>query len=299
MRLPRDVIQPFDLGLIRDDLHAMAFFRGHPRYESVEAMVRLRAGGAAVRCIFTRHDQTQVDCVNDPALAGPRRETHVREIRFESAPGPHVRVVLESPEGEPVVLDVPALAPPSERFGGLTDPGSHSPTASFPLMWRGKSTLGGPGTHVRFGHQEFPAWRSHLTEGHTLALLRAGTRTLDLSANPFRPSGEEQGSVRLERAGTPREWVVGRFVAGCLDVSEIGFGPGLLLRFDPEGGFAIQVEVSGDAVTGTWGVTPTSIRLCPEKPTWAQLRALEVHRERTRDMLTLTSTIAPMRRKGD
>jgi hypothetical protein len=299
VRLPRDVIQPFDLGLIRDDLHAMAFIREHPRYESVEAMVRLRAGGAAVRCIFTRHDQTQVDCVNDPALAGARRETHVREIRFESEPGPHVRVVLESPELESVVLDVPALAPPSERFGGLTDPGSHSPTASLPLMWRGKSTLGGPGTHVRFGDREYAAWRSHLTEGHTLALLRAGTRTVDLSANPFRPSGEEQDSVRLERAGTPREWVVGRFVEGCLHVSEIGFGPGLLLRFDPEGGFAIQVEASGDAVTGTWAATPTSIRLCPEKPSWARLRALEVHRERTRDMLTLTSTIAPIRRKGD
>jgi hypothetical protein len=44
IELPPGLLQPFDLKALRDDLHVMAFVRGHPEWEAVEAMVRYRDG---------------------------------------------------------------------------------------------------------------------------------------------------------------------------------------------------------------------------------------------------------------
>ena len=85
--LPPGVVQPFDLHRLHDDLHVMAFFDGHPAYEAVEAMIRRSADGpAAIRAILTRHDQTQIDHVNDDGLCAAARfaprPTFRREIAF-------------------------------------------------------------------------------------------------------------------------------------------------------------------------------------------------------------------------
>ena len=92
--LPPDLLQPFLLRFRREDLHIMAFFRGHPDYEAVEAMIRYRADGTpSIRAILTRHDQRQIDHVNDDDLAAEghsvTRQTCRRDIALavEALPG--------------------------------------------------------------------------------------------------------------------------------------------------------------------------------------------------------------------
>lgn len=328
MLLPRDVVWPFDLRLVRDDLHVMAFFAGHPKYEAVEAMVRRSGGGRfTIRCIVTRYDQSQVDHVNDEALLAAARssgrETCLREIAFreERGPaGPRAWLELDSHAGERIVLEVVAAGEPDARFGGLTDPGQHSGRSVLPLMWRAKSTLAGPGTRVTLGGSDFAATRGYYTAGHTLGVLRAGVVELRLVARPepialggewiYERGGErivhritewssERGSLRVERVGGSGEWLAARADGGRLRATEIGVGDGLELGFGPDGRFSARVESGRDAVTGAWAASEDSLRLTPENPPWARARNAEVHFTRTRDMLTLTTTIAPSRRGGD
>ena len=68
--LPPDLLQPFLLRFRREELHIMAFFGGHSDYEAVEAMISYRADGTpSIRAILTRHDQSQIDHVNDDDLS--------------------------------------------------------------------------------------------------------------------------------------------------------------------------------------------------------------------------------------
>jgi len=83
--LPPGLLQPFLLRFRREDLHIMAFFSGHPDYEAVEAMIRYRGDGTpSIRAILTRHDQSQIDHVNDDDLSaeghGVARQTCRRDI---------------------------------------------------------------------------------------------------------------------------------------------------------------------------------------------------------------------------
>ena len=130
-----DLVQPFLLRYRREDLHIMAFFGGHPDYEAVEAMIRYRDDGTpSIRSILTRHDQSQVDHVNDDDLSaeghGVIRQTCRRDIALavEALPGRrHARLEFNSYAGEPVVLDIVTAGEPDPRRGGVSDPGSHSP----------------------------------------------------------------------------------------------------------------------------------------------------------------------------
>src|SRR5437667_3855801 len=115
--LPPDVLQPFLLRFRRDDLHVMAFFAGHPDYEAVEAMIQNRENGrSSIRAILTRHDQTQIDHVNDEMLlreaTNAHRQTFFREIRLDtSAPSGRrqARIEFASHAGEHVVLDLTTI----------------------------------------------------------------------------------------------------------------------------------------------------------------------------------------------
>src|SRR5262249_11781026 len=92
--LPADVLPPFLLPVPREDLHIMAFFNRHSDYEAVEAMIRYRGNGTpSIRAILTRHDQRQIDHVNDDHLfaegGGVLRQTCCRDIEFvvDALPG--------------------------------------------------------------------------------------------------------------------------------------------------------------------------------------------------------------------
>src|SRR5262245_39967741 len=142
--LPHDLLQPFLLRFRREDLHIMAFFSGHPDYEAVEAMIRYREDGTpAIRAILTRHDQSQIDHVNDDDLSAEgqsvTRQTCRRDIALavDAVPGRrHARLEFDSHAGESVVLDISTVGEPDAGRGGVSDPGSHSPNSSLPLMRR-------------------------------------------------------------------------------------------------------------------------------------------------------------------
>lgn len=136
--LPAGVVQPIDLSLAPDDLHVMAYLSGHPQYEAIEAMIRVRTDGAPlVRAIITRHDQSQVDQINDPRqlVSFARRERHRSEFecRIEDRPDClRVSVGFRSFAGEDILLDVTSLGRPDPKRGGLTDPEGIRSTAACP-----------------------------------------------------------------------------------------------------------------------------------------------------------------------
>src|SRR3954469_9263986 len=250
--LPPGLLQPFLLRFRREDLHIMAFFSGHPDYEAVEAMIRYRGDGTpSIRAILTRHDQRQIDHVNDDDLSaegrGVTRQTCRRDIALavKTLPGRrHARLEFISHAGEPVVLDITTAGEPDEKRGGLSDPGSHSPNTSLPLMRRSASALAAPQTAVfvdgrrfevpvKISAGPFVAHEGYYTEGHIFGAVRAGTISCRLKTQPARMAvGEEwildsdgrtivyriesrgqDGKLRIAREDAPHEFVEA-FAAG-------------------------------------------------------------------------------------
>jgi hypothetical protein len=261
--LPPDVVQPFFLRFRRDDVHVMAFFIGHPRYEAVEAMIQERASGEhSIRAILTRHDQSQIDHINDAALLaqmrGARREVCRRAIDFASEPfggGRRARLEFKSNAGERVVLCITTLGEPDARGAGLTDPGGHSASASLPLMLRGASALAGPESWVTVDgvRYDLPAKSlsgsavgadGYYTEGHAMGVIRAGSVTRRLIGKPdrlevgakwtFQSGGktttyriaarDSAGRLRIETVDGSGEVVTARALDGRLAVSKIEVG---------------------------------------------------------------------------
>lgn len=259
--LPADILQPFDIRYICDDLHVMAYFENHPIYEAVEAMIRRQGTGQPiVRAILTRHDQTQVDHVSDERLiisaGATRRETYYREVSVvEDLSGkcPHVKIQFLSHAGESVMFDITAASPPDSSRGGLSDPGGHAATCSLPIMWRGKSALAGEATRVVIAGVNYPvpvkfrtgahfvAHNGYFTESHHMAVFRAGEVVLSIAEVPSSyvvgarwtyetVEGERtyrlvelapDGQVRIELLGRVSEVLRGRLVGGRLQLQEI------------------------------------------------------------------------------
>jgi hypothetical protein len=259
--LPPGLPQPFLLRFRREDLHIMAFFSGHPDYEAVEAMIRYRGDGTpSIRAILTRHDQRQIDHVNDDDLSaeghGVTRQTCRRDIALavETLPGRrHARLEFDSHAGEPVVLDITTVGEPDARRGGISDPGNHSPNTSLPLMRRRASALAGPQTAVFVGGRRFEvpvkissgpfvAHEGYFTEGHIFGAIRAGTVSYRLKTEPARMAAGEQwilesngrdiiyriensgpdGKLRIARTDTPGESIEVFATGDGLRVTRIG-----------------------------------------------------------------------------
>lgn len=270
--LPPDIVQPFILRFRRDDFHVMAFFEGHPDYEAVEAMIRKRGDDFSIRAILTRHDQTQIDHVNDDALLaeahGVHRQTCFRAIAFRNKTEggkQHARLAFVSHAGESIVLDLVTLAQPSAERGGLSDPGRHSPDSSLPLMWRGASTLAGPETRVTIDGRDyetpvkiragaFVAHEGYYSALHAMGVIRAGTIDMRLHSRPDRirvgagwvfESGPDKviyrivecdaaGHIRIVRSGDGAEVITALATAAGLQVSQI-----LRTGGETEGGFGL------------------------------------------------------------
>lgn len=216
--LPPDVLQPFSLRFRRDDLHVMAFFQGHPAYEAVEAMIRLAADGRpTIRAILTRHDQSQIDHINDVELLasfqGTKRECCRRDIDLQLellGDARRARLQFRSFKDEHVVLDLVTCGRPDPTRGGLVDPGRHSAHSSLPLMWRDASTMADPRTRVtiddiefavpvRIRTGQFTAHEGYYSEHFSMAAIRAGTWSARLLK---KPDHLEVGAEWVFRRGT-------------------------------------------------------------------------------------------------
>ncbi len=142
--LPPDVLQPFPLHFRRDDLHVMAFFQGHPTYEAVEAMIRLGADGRhAIRAILTRHDQSQIDHINDAELLasfqGTERECCRRDIDLQLESLGEARRARLNFARRKTNVSFSTWSPavdPIPRAADWSTPAAHSAHSSLPLMWR-------------------------------------------------------------------------------------------------------------------------------------------------------------------
>jgi len=203
--LPPSLVHPFDLRYVADDVHVIAFFGGHPQYECVEAMLSARADGTfAARAILTRHDQTQIDHVNDDALlAMAASQTDRPLVRRDidvtldlAARLPLAEVRFDSRAGEPVVLRIVCASPPDAARGGLTDPGTHALGNSLPIMLRVASAMAAPSSAVSIGGvacaipekvragPHFVAHDGYFTRRFHMAALRNGTRTMGIVRQP-------------------------------------------------------------------------------------------------------------------
>ena len=278
--LPPGLLQPFLLRFRREDLHIMAFFSGHPDYEAVEAMIRYRGDGTpSIRAILTRHDQSQIDHVNDDNLSaeghGVTRQTCRRDIALavDALPGGRrARLEFESHAGEPVVLDITTAGEPDPRRGGISDPGNHSPNTSLPLMRRRASALAGPQTAVLVGGRRFEvrvkissgpfvAHEGYFTDGHIFGAIRAGTISYRLKTNHVRMAAGEQwilesggrdivyriesrdldGKLRIARTDAPGESIEAFATGDGLRITRIG----CLADGRPQGGLDLGFDEAG------------------------------------------------------
>ena len=331
---PPDILQPFPLSFRRDDIHIMAFIVGHPLYEAVEAMISAKPGGAyAIRAILTRHDQSQIDHVNDDdlfeAMQGTQREQCKRPIIFErQAVNGSVRARLDfvSHRDEPVILDVRTIGPADKTGSGLTDPGRHSPQSSLPIMYREASTLAGPETQVsiggicypvptKFERGSFKALEGFYTEGHVMAAVRAGLRTMTVVERPsqmvvgarwaFDSDGRtvryridehtDQGiSLSDDRV---RERIRGKFCDGRLALARVerAFGDSVLAVEFGDGRFCFSLSGVGELVSGHVFVSEvedrTLIRLAPDEPPWTRARPVSIACARLVSTLNFATTI--------
>ena len=314
--LPADVLQPFDLRVVSDDVHAIAYIERHPVYESIEVMGARRAGGDRVRVILTLHDQTQIDCVGDDDLfaasAHSARRTARRDIAFEWRPDqrqPTVSVAFQSPDNEIIALEFVALSPASSERGGISDPGGHAPTSGFTLMKRRASTLAANTTRVTVDGAPFAvergqplgpnafAGRGFYTEGHMLAIIRAGTHAMCCLERPSRfVAGEywriqvgdderrytivENGDRGLVVAGRD-DVVVGRMVADRFALSALRVSSAdksAVLSFPSDRAFALGFDDAPEIVTGATTIMEDagswSLTIRPQQPSWAGRRFL-------------------------
>ena len=337
--LPPDLLQPFLLRFRREDMHIMAFFSGHPDYEAVEAMISYRGDGTpSIRAILTRHDQRQIDHVNDAGLSaeghGVVRETCRRDIALavEALPGRrHARLQFNSHAGEPVVLDITTVDEPDPKRGGISDPGSHSPNTSLPLMRRRASALAGPQTAVFVGGKRFQvpvkissgpfvAHEGYFTEGHMFGAIRAGTISYRLKKKPDRMAVGEQwilegdGRViiyRIENSGSDGKLRIARQDASGESIEAFASGEGLRVtrigsraEGEPQGGLDLAFEEAGRFGLAMAGETIVSgsaaakrqagtavLTLSPTQPEWAVAREVCVTCSRDGDRVTAVTTI--------
>lgn len=200
-------IQPFNLYFHYYDLHVMLYFVGHPEYEAVEAMINLQNNEKPlVRTIITRHDQTQIDHVNDQKImeemkkvSSNSREIFYTPIEFcqdEEKGEPHVILKFTSFKGEDIVFDLYAAGKPSPKHGGLTDPERHAEESVLPIMWREKSTLASSKSKITFDKKGykipvkiwipifFKGMKGYYTEGFSIGVITTGETILELVESP-------------------------------------------------------------------------------------------------------------------
>lgn len=199
------IVQPFPIYFDCNDYHVMLFFKSHPEYESIEAMIKEHEDGAPfIRTIITRLNQTQVDHINDKdteeMLKNRKRKrevyyTPIHYEREEKSGKAHIVLKFISFKGEDIVFDFYAPKA-SDRYASLINPGGHSMHISLPVMYPERTTLAGPKSKMVINGIKykvpvkvwiplfFKGMRGYYSETFNIGVFRAGTEHVKIIRTP-------------------------------------------------------------------------------------------------------------------
>ncbi len=194
-------LQPFNIIFNQYDLHVMLFFDGHPEYEAVEAMIQLKNEQPLIQAIMTRHDQTQIDYINDPEIpelrqnSASNREIYYTPIEFSKSDG-SVVLKFSSSKGEKVVFNLHTVGKATTTYGGLINPEGHAQESTLPVMWSARNTLASTKSSITIEGKDyqippkikipgfFTGLKGYYTEGFSIGVINTGNIRLEMVKTP-------------------------------------------------------------------------------------------------------------------
>ncbi len=194
-------LQSFNIIFNQYDLHVMLFFDRHPEYEAVEAMIQLKNEQPLIQVIVTRHDQTQIEYINDPEIpklrqnSASNREIYYTPIGFFKSDGSVVLKFLSS-KGEKVVFNLHTVGKATPTFGGLIDPEGHAKESVLPVMWSARNALANTKSSITIDGKDyqipvkiripgfFTGLKGYYTEGFDIGVINTGNIKLEMVKTP-------------------------------------------------------------------------------------------------------------------
>lgn len=160
------IITPFNsLGSLAS-YHVIAFFEGHDKYECVEAFIYKdeQSGEYSFRAIMTDHDNQQVDYVTTEELYKVRKNSKLdidREVKYTEGNfildknGIDYILQFKIDEDNEIKIVYIGRDKPDSTWGGITDPGGHSPDGGLPMMYRNRSSIGTKNSYVSINNEKY------------------------------------------------------------------------------------------------------------------------------------------------
>lgn len=198
------LLNPFSLLYETNDMHVMLYFIGHPKYESIEAMIG-ETDSPSIRVIITQHDKTQIDYLNDREkvdkirLLGINRTTNFARIEYLKIKKnglPEVALRFCTVDNEQIDFKIVCVSRPSKKHAGLTNPEGHSTETSLPIMYRDVSALASDKSRVEIDGINyaipvlvqvpifFKGMKGYYSENFKMGILRAGESKMEVMQFP-------------------------------------------------------------------------------------------------------------------
>ncbi len=159
--IPPLLIQPFNLVLQRYDYYLSTILKGHPEYDSIQALVMKRPNGPPlIRAVINRRDGSRIEHLNHEGIirahqaSGRPQEVVYSPMVFslEEAGGkPAAHLEFISGNKEETVLDLLCTRRPTPKLGGLMNPGSFAARTGLPLMWTDRVSFCSPQSRLTLG----------------------------------------------------------------------------------------------------------------------------------------------------
>lgn len=199
---PNISVAQFPISYINYNYHIMLYFEGHPEYEAIESMMYKNIDNQLIiRTILTYHNQTQIDFINDEeTFMKMKQSSGLRNICYtntayeikEDINKPNFKIAFINPlTNEKITYKVSCAGKLSNKYGKLTDPGNHSLSTSFPIMYRDRSTLANKKSYISINDiiykvpievnksPFFKGLKGYVSDGFQMVAIRAGESKLD------------------------------------------------------------------------------------------------------------------------